>query len=444
MVGGTRIACGSTACVGSEGYQCSASGTASLQLVNTCGSNNNNNQTCTKATCGTACGTISDGCGGTLQCASCGAGLKCNAQNACEPLCTGVSCGAGLQCDPMTGQCGASACARAHAVCGTVDGQSCGTCPGASTCASSKQLCVETVATLPFRYSNSLRVAGNRAFVTGYTTYSSMGVDLTMIDLTNKQQTSLATANVRSPLTVSGSDVLWTDGTGLRRLSPGSTQASTVAGMNVFCADLLVEGSSIYCSWYGDARLGVSYYGIKKYPLAGGAPTTVKSSLNNAVMAASGGYLFYVGTTDNFSSFSNLGAVDLTDNSDQVLASGGSLDRFILADADSFYFLQHGSGSTITRMPFTSTQGTDLLTSEEGIDRDSTVMKNGVITTYAKVGGVQGLWSVPVANPTQRTLLLDKTDLHIGTYGPTELVADGNGWLFITDNVVYRAIAPAL
>jgi hypothetical protein len=282
-------------------------------------------------------------------------------------------------------------------------------------------------------------------FVTGSTTSSNQGFDLVAIDLATRQQQTIAMASVRSPLTKVAQDVLWTDSTGLRRLAPGSTVASTTAGLTSSCSDLLVDGAFVYCGIYGDARIGVSGLGIRKFPLAGGTATWAKTSLNNAHFTVGGGYLFYTGTTDNFSSFTNLGAIDLGDGMDQVLASGGSLNNgFILADADSFYFVQSQGGATLTRMPFTSTQGTDLLTSSVGLDRDSTVMKDGAIFTYATVSGVEGLWKVPVANPAQKALVLDRADLRITTYGPTELQAAGDEWLFVTGNVVYRTVRPAL
>ncbi|HZH78784.1 MAG TPA: hypothetical protein VEY88_22335, partial [Archangium sp.] len=44
--------------------------------------------TCTPVTCssqGAQCGAISDGCGGTLQCGTCGSGYTCSSANACVP-----------------------------------------------------------------------------------------------------------------------------------------------------------------------------------------------------------------------------------------------------------------------------------------------------------------------------------------------------------------------
>jgi hypothetical protein len=50
------------------------------------------------------CGSISDGCGGTLDCGSCGAGLTCQ-NNAC--LCTPTTCAAqGTNCGTISNGCG--------------------------------------------------------------------------------------------------------------------------------------------------------------------------------------------------------------------------------------------------------------------------------------------------------------------------------------------------
>jgi hypothetical protein len=73
---------------------------------------------CTPNVCGAAqCGVLPDGCGGTLQCGSCGSGQVC-ASNAC---CTPQSCAAlGKDCDFPSDGCG-----------GTVD---CGLCPQGDAC----------------------------------------------------------------------------------------------------------------------------------------------------------------------------------------------------------------------------------------------------------------------------------------------------------------------
>jgi mannobiose 2-epimerase len=91
---------------------------------------------CTPSTCsalGAACGTPSDGCGGTLNCGTCPTGQTCNASHQCT-------------CAPAT-------CASLGASCGTVsDGcggtLNCGTCPTGQTCDAGHQ-CTTAVNTAP-------------------------------------------------------------------------------------------------------------------------------------------------------------------------------------------------------------------------------------------------------------------------------------------------------
>jgi hypothetical protein len=61
-------------------------------------------QPLTCAAAGKTCGTMPDGCGGTLECGTCGAGSTCS-NNVCEPLPCGGTCGAGRVCcyDPLEG-----------------------------------------------------------------------------------------------------------------------------------------------------------------------------------------------------------------------------------------------------------------------------------------------------------------------------------------------------
>jgi len=162
-------------------------------------------------------------------------------------------------------------------------------------------------------------------------------------------------------------------------------------------------------------------------------------------MAFAAPYLFYVGTTDNYSSFGNLGVYDTTDGMDQVLASGGVLDsRFIMVDDDAFYFVRNQTGATLERMPYTATQSTDLITSESGLSRDSTVLQGGSLFTVAKVGGVEGLWKVPLAAPTTRSVVLSADDLKVTSQASVaSLHSQGAGWLFVTGSTVYRTVAPA-
>jgi len=330
-------------------------------------------------------------------------------------------------------------------VCGVVDGQTCGTCPGSSVCASTKKQCLETVASVPMQYVFSTALVGDRLFVSGTSSLQATGRDLYVIDLATKQTQRLATAALQSPLATNGTSVFWTETTGARRLAAGSTTPTTITGLNGYCADLLVTGQHLYCGYGGSARLGVSGFGIKRLPLAGGTVTWVKEFLNSPRMAFAAPYLFYVGTTDNYSSFGNLGVYDTTDGMDQVLASGGVLDsRFIMVDDDAFYFVRNQTGATLERMPYTATQSTDLITSESGLSRDSTVLQGGSLFTVAKVGGVEGLWKVPLAAPTTRSVVLSADDLKVTSQASVaSLHSQGAGWLFVTGSTVYRTVAPA-
>jgi len=85
---------------------------------------------CTPTTCGAQnaeCGTIANGCGGTLFCGNCGGGESCDNANhtcVCAPNCSGK-------------ECGSDGC-----------GGNCGTCTGTDTCSSAGQ-CVHTPSTPP-------------------------------------------------------------------------------------------------------------------------------------------------------------------------------------------------------------------------------------------------------------------------------------------------------
>ncbi|WP_164017773.1 Ig-like domain-containing protein [Pyxidicoccus trucidator] len=86
--------------------------------------------TCAPTTCaaqGKNCGTIPDGCGGTLSCGTCGAGQACSASNVC--VCVPTTCAAqNRTCGAMSDGCG-----------GTLD---CGTCGAGSTCDTGPGVCV--------------------------------------------------------------------------------------------------------------------------------------------------------------------------------------------------------------------------------------------------------------------------------------------------------------
>ncbi len=118
---------------------------------------------CTPVTClalGKNCGTIADGCGGTLWCGDCGAGWTCSASNVCTCTpttcavqgknCGSISdgCGKTLSCGSCsTGQvctawqvcCAPTTCAAQLAECGSISNGcggtlQCGSCPTGSSC----------------------------------------------------------------------------------------------------------------------------------------------------------------------------------------------------------------------------------------------------------------------------------------------------------------------
>ncbi len=82
---------------------------------------------CVPSTCaqaGAECGSIADGCGGTLECGGCSDGGNCgggNTSNVCEPRCAPITCeSAGKDCGALPDGCG-----------GTLG---CGTCASGETC----------------------------------------------------------------------------------------------------------------------------------------------------------------------------------------------------------------------------------------------------------------------------------------------------------------------
>lgn len=444
-LGGPReLACGESICIGADQYQCGLRGAVTVSASGCMAPTAP--QRCTPRACDGACGPVADGCGGTLQCGGCASGQKCTAQSTCEAACAGVTCATGQRCEPMTGACVADACAQANAVCGVVGGQSCGTCPGTSACASTKTACVETVAAVPLQYINSTALVGGRLFLEGSNSTSAMGRDLYAVDLVTKQVESLATGTVRSPLATSGQAVFWTDSTGVRRLAgaPGS-QPSTITGLADWCTDLLVTAQHVYCSVGGSPRYGVSAFGIKRLPIAGGTWTWARSSLNYARLAWAAPYLFYVGSTDNFSSFKVLGAVDTTNADDQTVVSGGPLDgSFVMVDENAFYFVENATGGAkLNRAPFAGGASTVVLTGQ-WLDRKTTVLSGDAVFSVAKVGGVDGLWRAPLTQPGTPALVLSGADLGVTTTrSTTQLHAHGGGWLFVTGSSVQRTVGPA-
>jgi hypothetical protein len=104
--------------------------------------------TCTPLTCAGAsaeCGVLSDGCGGTLNCGTCGDGDRCGTgsdANQCVPICTPMTCtelgaGCGMQGDGCGGSIDCGTCSVAGESCGgggTPNQCGVGTCPP-TTCA---------------------------------------------------------------------------------------------------------------------------------------------------------------------------------------------------------------------------------------------------------------------------------------------------------------------
>lgn len=445
LSGTKEVACGGALCDGADGYRCSATGLVS-RSPDVCGSQQQQQPgpVCTRRTCAGVCGTVADGCGGTLQCGGCGAGEKCGASNQCEPLCAGVTCPGAQRCEPTTGQCVADACSQAGAVCGVVNGQTCGTCPGSATCSATKTTCIETVATLPAQYVHSVALVGTQLFVTSTSSLNQSARDLSAVDLSTKQLRPIASNTVLSPLASANGALFWGEAMGLRRLDQGMAQPATIAGLDYGCSDLVIMGQFAYCGIGGNARYGVSSFGIKKLPLAGGTATFAKSYLNYPRLAAVPPYLFYVGTTDNQYSFKTLGAVDTTDGADQVVLSGGALDSsFVMADTDAYYFVEYGSSTaTLGRVPFDATATTPLV-SGTGFRRDTTVLRSGEVFTVAKVGTQEGLWRVPFSAPSSRSLVLTSVDLQwTANGGPSHVLANGAGWIFVSGATVYRTLAP--
>lgn len=438
------VACGTTTCVGADSFSCGPTGQLAISL-NACGPGMTGPRTtCTPRACQGACGTVPDGCGGSLSCGGCSTGARCNATNQCEPLCTGVTCAAGQRCEPTNGQCVADACSQAGAVCGVVSGQSCGVCPGASVCSSSKTACVESVATIPVRFIDSTALVGSTLYVTGFDSTSATARDLYAVNLTTKQVDRLATGTVLSPVRASGNSVLWAELNGLRRLSVGATTPTTISGTTGQCTDLVEAGGFIYCSIGGDPRQGVSSFGIRRIPSGGGAFTWTKQFLNRARLAFVAPFLFYVGTTDNFSSFATLGAVDTTDGMDINLVSGGVLQRdFVMGDTQALYFVETGATSKLTRSPYDSPTTSVLLTGD-WFSRDTTVLQQGQLFTVSKVGPTLGLWRVPLSDPNGRGLVLSAEDLRATDSDRPEAVYQTQAtWLFVTGSMVYRTVGAA-
>ncbi|MCB9788618.1 MAG: DUF4091 domain-containing protein [Deltaproteobacteria bacterium] len=132
--------CGGTLSCGT----CASGKVCGLTTANQCGT------PCVPTTCakaGAACGSISDGCGGTLTCGSCSSGKVCglNAPNKCGTPCTPTTCAkAGANCGSISDGCGGTlscgSCGTGQ-VCGLDSPNQCGTPCVPTTCAAAGASC---------------------------------------------------------------------------------------------------------------------------------------------------------------------------------------------------------------------------------------------------------------------------------------------------------------
>lgn len=113
---------------------------------------------CTPSTCaglGKNCGSVSDGCGGTLSCGTCSTGYTCSASNVCTSSCTPSTCASlGKNCGSVSDGCG-----------GTL---SCGSCSTGYTCSASN-VCTASGS------CGSTQLAANGGFESGSTSWTLAG-----------------------------------------------------------------------------------------------------------------------------------------------------------------------------------------------------------------------------------------------------------------------------
>ena len=443
QAGPVTVMCGQSQCVAGDGWRCIASDQLAPApeacLAPT---------SCTPATCektGATCGSIPDGCGGTLSCGTCEAGFQCNDANACESLCDHADCGPGMRCEPTTGQCVVDPCTQAGAVCGTVQGAQCGTCPEESACASTQKACIETVGTLPFaQHAYKTAVAGTTLYAAGPATQGATTLSLAELSLATGTVRTIATEQtIRSPLSHNGSNLYWVDSAGLQRLGADGATIESIPGLANWCNSLVVSSTTAFCGIGGDAKYGVSYYGVKSLPLKGGSAAWVVSSLNYPRMALQKNLLFYVGTTDNYYSFGKVGVTDVSDGFQQWLVSGGALDSdFILADAGAYYFVSDdGNAQTLVRVAYSEASGKELLTGK-GIRSETTVAEGSEVVTVAEVAGVKGVYRVSTETKGTPALWLSAADL--GGDSVEWLWRVENDWVFVTGTQVRRAFVPSM
>lgn len=413
--GNKVIECGASACVDGAGYQCAGQG----QLVSSIFACPQTPPvtTCTRKTCAslnTVCGPVSDGCGGTLECGTCSGSSRC-----------------------MNGQCLVDACAQAGAVCGTLNGTSCGTCAGDSTCSTDRRQCIETLATITAATGvTGAVVAGNALYLSVAETSNASIVE---VDLTSSARRDVATGELRvSPLATNGSHLFYASSTGLHRVALGTTTVENLPGLNGSCFSLLADGQHVYCGVGGDPRFGLDAFGIDRLPVTGGARTDVRSSLNYPRMAKWQNLLFHVGTTDNFSSFAVMGVTDLNDMSAQSLVSGGPLgSRFVLADSAAFYFLD---GAKLTRAPYDNSMS-PVLAEVSGLRQETTVADGSAVFGIGEIGGVGGLYKVPVTGGAAEKLI-DEADFGGDVGEVVALLKGTDRWLIVTSTKVFRVRVP--
>ncbi|MEZ4269072.1 MAG: DUF6067 family protein [Myxococcota bacterium] len=138
--GSVSDGCGGTLSCGS----CASGQVCGLNTANQCGT------PCVPTTCakaGATCGSISNGCGGTLSCGSCASGQVCglNTANQCGTPCVPTTCAkAGATCGSISNGCGGTlscgSCASGQ-VCGLNTANQCGTPCVPTTCAKAGATC---------------------------------------------------------------------------------------------------------------------------------------------------------------------------------------------------------------------------------------------------------------------------------------------------------------
>jgi peptidoglycan/xylan/chitin deacetylase (PgdA/CDA1 family) len=155
-VNGETTGCGTTGVYCSSIAPDNASwGTTAWQLVQSCTGTG-----CAPTTCsaqGKNCGSISDGCGGTLNCGACPSGQTCSSANVCQVSCTPTTCSAqGKNCGSISDGCGGTLNCGACA-----SGQ---TCSSANVCQASGGTCNPTVTSYQLGKCNATAVYNGKLY----------------------------------------------------------------------------------------------------------------------------------------------------------------------------------------------------------------------------------------------------------------------------------------